>query len=164
MDNDAHTYHVITGRTEFREAIRRAFAKAADVGCREMWICDPDFADWPLGEVEVVDSLTRWASPHRKLTMLALTYDEVLRRHPRFVDWRRRWAHVIDCRAEKDVDAGDIPSLLLAPGVIALRLLDRVRFRASESFENSDFVHCHEMVDAISQRSNEAFPATLLGL
>jgi hypothetical protein len=45
-----------------------------------------------------------------------------------------------------------------------VRLLDRARFRASVSLEPADAVYCREIVDAISQRSSEAFPATTLGL
>ena len=36
-----------TGRTEFTDMIRQAFAAAALQGWREIIVCDPDFEDWP---------------------------------------------------------------------------------------------------------------------
>ena len=47
---DDDTRRIFTSRTEFHDALRSAFAAAADAGCREVWICDDDFADWPLSE------------------------------------------------------------------------------------------------------------------
>ena len=32
-----------------------ALADAARAGCRELWLCDADFADWPLGERAVIE-------------------------------------------------------------------------------------------------------------
>jgi peptidyl-tRNA hydrolase len=157
--------HRTTGsRGEFLDAIRSAFGDIAAQGCREVWICDVDFSDWPLSERQVVDSLTRWAYAHRKLTILATSFDEFHRRHARFVEWRRQWSHVVECRAADQIEPGDMASLLFAPGVVSVRLLDRMRYRASVSLDQADAVQCREMVDAISQRSSEAFPATTLGL
>ena len=158
------THRVTTTRGEFLDAIRDAFADAAEQGCRELWIVDADFADWPLSERQVVDSPTRWAYAHRKLSVLASTYEEFHRRHARFVEWRRQWSHAVECRVLEDLQPGDMPSILLAPGVVTVRLLDRVHYRASVSLERADAVQCRELVDAISQRSCEAFPATTLGL
>ena len=158
------TQCVTTTRREFLDAIRAAFADVAAQGCREMWICDVDFADWPLSERSVVESLTRWAYAHRKLTVLSITYDEFHRRHARFVEWRRQWSHVVECRQVDAVEPGDMPSILLAPGVVTVRLLARIHYRASVSLESADAVQCREIIDAISQRSSEAFPATTLGL
>ena len=158
------THRVTTTRGEFLEAMRNAFADAGSEGCREMWICDVDFADWPLSERPVIESLTRWAYAHRKLTVLSTTYEEFHRRHARFVEWRRQWSHVVECRLMDEIEPGDMPSILLAPGVVTVRLLDRARFRANVSLEPADAVYCREIVDAISQRSSEAFPATTLGL
>lgn len=157
-------HRVFTGRSEFFEAIGGAFADIAAAGCREVWIADVDYADWPLGERDVVESLTRWAMSHRKLTVLAQTFDEVPRRHPRFAEWRRQWSHAVECRQLDDIEPGEMPTLLLAPGVVTVRLFDHVHLRGSVSSEAADAIRCRELVDAISQRSVEAFPATTLGL
>ena len=98
---------LITSRKTFHEALYRAFAEAAAVGCRELWLCDANFADWPLGERAVVGHLGQWAGSQRRLTLLATTFDEVGQRHPRWVEWRRQWSHVVHCRTNTDLEAGD---------------------------------------------------------
>lgn len=157
-------HRIFTTRSEFIDAVRQAFADAATVGCRELWLADPDYADWPLGERDVIEQLTRWAMSHRKLTMLAQGFDDVVRRHPRFVEWRRQWSHVVECRQLDDLEPGQLPTLLLAPGVVSVRLFDREQMRGSVSTDRADEVLCRELVDELSQRGVEAFPSTTLGL
>ncbi len=161
-EDDMH--RIITSRNEFHEALRSAFAAAADAGCREIWICDDDFADWPLGERAVVEQLTRWAESHRSFTVIARNFDAIARRHARWVEWRRTWSHVVHCRANNELEAGQMPTMLLAPGAVSVRLLDTVHYRGSVSREPADAVVWREAIDAILQRSEEAFPATMLGL
>ncbi len=151
-------------RHDFQETVRRAFAHVADVGCRELFISDTNFADWPLGESAVIQSLTRWAFAHRKLTVLAQSFDDFHQRHPRWVMWRRQWAHVVECRAFADGEPGDVPSALLAPGVVSVRLIEPLRYRGSVSFEAADALRVREGLDDVLQRSEEAFPASTLGL
>jgi hypothetical protein len=155
-----------TGRASFQAALRDWFAEAAAAGCRELVLCDPDFADWPLGESAVIDSLTAWAGPQRRLTLLALNFDAVARRHPRFVAWRARWSHLVTCRALPELQADDVPVLAVAtmPAVIALRVFEPLRHHGVVSREPADSLVAKEQTDAISQRSVEAFPVTSLGL
>lgn len=155
---------LITSRNEFHEALRLAFASAAEVGCREIWLVDADFNDWPLGERAVIDHLTQWAHSHRRLTLLAQTFDDFARRHTRWVEWRRQWAHVVHCRTNTDIEASRIPTLWLAPGLLMVRLSDPVHHRGIRSTEAADLLHARETIDAVLQRSQEAFPATTLGL
>ena len=154
----------ITTRVEFHDALREAVQALADEGAREVWISDEDFADWPLNERAVIEQLTRWAQAHRKLTVIARHYDEVVRRHPRWVEWRRQWSHVVECRAFEDAEAGQIPTLLLAPSKMVVHLADPQRHRGSVSREAGDLLRHRETIDAVSQRSVESFPPTLLGL
>ncbi len=154
----------IAGREAFQAAVREALAEAAAAGWREIWLCDADFVRWPLGERGVIDSLTRWAGAHRRLTLLALDYDEVSRRHARFAQWRRQWVHVVHCRALQELQSNDVPVLLHAPGGLTLRLFDPLRFLGTVSRDAADGVSAREEIDAISQRSTEAFPATTVGL
>ncbi|MBC7993789.1 MAG: hypothetical protein H7Z15_11155 [Rhizobacter sp.] len=155
---------IITSRTEFHDALRQSFDLMADEGCREVFIADPTFADWPLGERVVIESLTRWAYAHRKLTVLAQNFDDFTRRHPRWVEWRRQWTHVVECRALAEDDAGKLTGLFLAPGLVTLRVLDAEHYRASLSFDPADAIRVRDNLDALLQRSEEAFPATNLGL
>ena len=155
---------ILSSRSGFHEALRAAFDEAASVGCREIWMCDTDYADWPLSETAVIDSLHRWAMAHRKLTVIAQSFDDLARRHARWVAWRRHWSHVVECRTNTELEAGQMPTLLLAPGCVALRLVDAQRYRGSVSRELADAVRMREQIDAVLQRSAEAFPVTTLGL
>jgi hypothetical protein len=157
-------YSLISSRGQFHDALRSAFAEAAAVGCREMWLCDVDFSDWPLNEVAVIESLTQWAKAHRKLTVLAQTFDEIPRRHARWVAWRRNWSHIVECRSNNELEAGQMPTMLLAPGLFTIRLVDPVRYRGSVSRDVADAVQGRELIDAVMQRSEQAFPVTNLGL
>jgi hypothetical protein len=155
---------LITSRSEFHAALRLAFAEAAAKGSRELWLCDNDFADWPLGERAVIEQLGLWAASSRKMTLVALTFDEVSRRHARWVQWRQQWSHIVDCRTNTDFEAGELPTLFLATGTLTVRLPDPVHHRGSVSRQKADEVRCKEVIDAVLQRSVEAFPATTTGL
>ena len=156
----------IAGRAEFGAAGRAVLADAADHGTRELWLVDPDFALWPLGERETVALLLRWSQggPGRRITYVAHSFDDVARRHPRFVAWRRDWAHVISCRAVGEVDASEVPTLLLAGDGLGLQLLERQHVRGRWFRDEASWRTWREIVDALLQRSAEAFPATTLGL
>lgn len=161
---EASERRVISTRGEFHDALRQALAEAAQTGCREILLCDVDFADWPIGERAVIESLTKWAYAHRRLTMIANHFDEVPRRHARFVEWRRTYAHVVDCRANDELEAGQMPTMLLAPGLVGVRLVDPVHYRGSVTHDTADLLPWREALDAVLQRSSAAFPATNLGL
>ena len=155
---------LINSRGEFHDALRAAFAAAADAGSREIWLCDDDFDDWPLNERGVIDDLTRWAESHRSLSVVARNFDTITRRHARWVEWRRTWSHVVRCWTNDELEAGQMPTMLLAPGAASVRLVDPLRYRGSVSREPADAIVWRETVDAVLQRAQEAFPATTLGL
>ena len=152
-----------TGRTEFTDMIRQAFAAAAQQGWREIVVCDPDFGDWPLGERVVVQALNEWSKTGRKFTMLAGNYDEVLRKHARFVTWRRTWAHIVECRANASAAGDETPSVLLGPGWVFERL-DLQRCTGVAGSEPARRVALRERLNERLLKSSPAFPATTLGL
>jgi hypothetical protein len=154
----------ITSRAEFLDAIRSSFAAAAQEGAGEIVIVDPTFADWPLNDRAVIESLAAWVDARRSLTLLAHGFDEIARRQSRFVEWRRQWTHVVHCRNDPELEAEQVPTILLAPGVTCVRLLDRVRHRGTVSNRPVEMADCRETLDALLQRSVEAFPVTPLGL
>jgi hypothetical protein len=154
----------LSSRQEFQQALRQAFQTAAQQGTRELFISDPDFSLWPLGEVAVVQSLTDWAMSHRQITMLAQNYDDLVKRHPRFVVWRRQWAHVVHCRTPENAELETVPSMLIAPGLVTLRAWDTRHFRASVSNKPEDELQAREEIGALLQRSVDSFPASVLGL
>jgi hypothetical protein len=157
-------YTLITSRSAFHNALREAFRTLADAPARNVFLSDLDFADWPLNDAGVVDELTRWARPHRRLTLLAGHFDEFARRHARWVAWRRTWSHVVDCQAADEADLADVATQFLIPGVLVVRLVDRVAYRGSASRSEADLTQAQDLLDAILQRSQASFPATTLGL
>lgn len=154
----------IGSRKEFHEAIRAALSQAADAGAGEICLVDADFLDWPLNERAVVETLTRWAASRRKLVLFAHRFDELPRSAPRFTEWRRQWSHIVQCRTDPDLEAQQVPTFMLVPGEVTVKLLDPVRHRGIVSGRASDQVQCQEAIDALLQRSVEAFPPTTLGL
>lgn len=162
--SDAPQRQPIDSRSGFHAALREAFDELARTGCREIWLVDEDFADWPLNEPAVIEALSRWAISHRRCTVLARQFDVIARRHPRWVEWRRTYAHVVQCRSNDELQPGEMPTMLLAPGLASVRLFDPLRHRGALSRDPSDAVVWRDAIDALLQRSQEAFPATTLGL
>jgi hypothetical protein len=161
---DGISPRLITDRGDFQRALREVFAALPGSDCRELWLCDEDFADWPLGEVAVVEALGQWINSRRKLVVVARHYDEVLRRHPRWVTFRRQWAHVVDCQGAEAADIRPLPVLLIASGACVLRLADATQHRGRLSIDLGDIRLSREGIDAILQQSGPAFPATTLGI
>lgn len=151
------------GRVAFAGLVRQAFVAAAERGWREIIICDASFEDWPLGERVVAQALNDWAKSGRTLTMLAQNYDEVTRRHARFVTWRRTWSHVIECRGSGPVAASDLPSAFWSPDWVFERL-DLVRSTGVAGAEAARRVALKERLSEKLLRSSPGFPATTLGI
>lgn len=155
----------IDGRVAFQHAVREALAECARRGDPELVLCDADFSQWPLGERDVMAAFDAWAQSRRRLTVLASSYDDVVRRHPRWVAWRRTWAHIVECRALSPGEAGPCPTLLLVPtGPLTLRLHDTERYRGTWSTEPRDATEARELLDALHPHTVESFGATTLGL
>lgn len=150
------------GRQDFRRWLRKALAVAARDGWPELLLSDTDFADWPLGEQAVVASLQQWARPGRRLRMLAERYDEVVRRHARFVQWRVRFDHLVHCHAAP-AERQRLPSLLGGPAWL-LHRLDLLRCRGLASGDAAWCRARRESLEAAWRQSSPAFPATVLGL
>jgi hypothetical protein len=160
---------VVDSSAEVRQMLRQALQRVAEQGGRELCWLDPDFADWPLSEPELLDALHRWALPHRKLHLLASTDYETLRRvHPRFVHWRQAHDHVVQARAFDPADLAERSTpapmgLLLAPGLLTMKLW--TPSRASLSVQDArEEAMAREWFDAIEQRSTDSFASSTLGL
>ena len=160
----ADTLTQIASRADFHDAVRNALAMAAEQGASEIFLVDPHFDDWPLNERGVVESLGRWALSRRRIVVFAHDFDEMARRAPRFAAWRCQWSHIVQCRSDPELEEAQVPTLLFVPGMLGVRLLDRVRYRGTVSGRPADHVECREAIDALLQRSVEAFPPTTLGL
>jgi hypothetical protein len=153
----------IDGRSDFTAALRLALSRAASERARDLCIVDPDFSSWPLDDAQGLDALSAWARlPKRRMLMIAGRFDDVSRRYPRFTEWRRTFAHMVECRAT-EVEASQIPTLMLA-GAHSLHLADRLRWRGHWLADDSEISAWREVVDVLMQRSEGDFPANTLGL
>jgi hypothetical protein len=151
------------GRTAFQQLVRDALASAAREGWRELILSDASFEDWPLAERAVAESLQAWSAPGRHMTLLAKRYDEVVRRHARFVTWRQTWSHIIEARACPTADPLDLPSAIWSPGWV-LERRDIERSRGFSGSEPERRLALRETLQEWLQKSSPSFPATTLGL
>lgn len=155
----------IEGWRDFGERLRAALAMGAAEPA-DWHLSDPDFAQWPLGELAVVDALRQGmlAHPRTRWTLLAARFDAFPRQHPRWLTWRQTWAHRVHCLQASEDDAAQIRPMLLWPGRLGLRLLDGLSGRGVWTTEPATLLTWQADFDVISQRSTEAMPSTTLGL
>ena len=152
-----------TGRDAFADLIRLALVTAAAQGWREIILCDPDFEDWPLGERAVTQALNDWSKPGRKLTLLAENYDALVRRHARFVTWRRTWAHIVECSQAQAAQPDSLLSALWSPDWVMERL-DLPRYSGKAGSEVARRLALKERLNEVLLHSSPGFPASTLGL
>ena len=152
-----------SGHESFRGHVRAGLWAAAEQGWSTLLLSDADFRHWPLGEREVVEALTRWVRGAQRFNMLARTYDEVPRLHPRFVEWRRLWSHKIDCRVCREADATALPSALWSPGWV-LQRLDLLHSNGLCGDDPARRLLLREQIDGWLARGTPGFPAYTLGL
>lgn len=151
------------GRAAFQQLVRDALATAAREGWRELVLADATFEDWPLGERSVDESLHAWSRQGRHIILLAKHYDEVVRRHARFVLWRKQWSHIIDARGSRNADALDFPSAIWTPHWV-MRRLDLEHSTGVSGAEPDRRVQLREHLDEWMHKCSPAFPASTLGL
>lgn len=151
------------GREAFAQCVRDALVVAGQRGWREIVVCDATFEDWPLHERAVNEALGAWAKTGRRFVMVASRYDMVLRQHARFVQWRKTWDHIIECRANRHTDPSDFPSAMVAPEW-AMQRLDLVRSTGVCSDAPAYRMRVRETLDELLSVSGPGFPATTLGL
>ena len=113
----------------------------------------------------LLEDLSRWIKlPQRRLVLLAHRYEQVERRHPRFVAWRRLWTHAVDAWSPSDGVEVNLPTLLLDDQRLCLQLHDKHYWRGRVSQDEGTVRQWHDEVDALLQRCEAAFPAHPLGL
>lgn len=151
------------GRVAFQQLVRDALACAAREGWRELVLSDASFEDWPLGERAVAQSLSDWARAGHRVVLLARRWDEVARRHARFVSWRQTWSHRIEARVCTQADPLELPSAIWSPGWVMHRL-DAPRCMGYSGADSERRVALRELLDAWLLKSTAGFPAVTLGL
>ena len=148
------------GREAWQQALRQLLADPGAACC----LYSADYADWPLQEAAVVDALDAWALTRRQpcLRMLARRYDGLTRAAPRFVDWRARFAHLIECRELPDgVDEPAEGMLLADHGMIAKAV---EHGRAGVHCRGAAWLGAMQRWEAAWARAHPAFAAYTLGL
>ncbi len=156
----------IDGPEDFAPAVRWAVATAIADGARTITAVDTAFGEnWPSDDPDLHRQLATWLRlPQRRLVLLAAGFDDVPRLHPRFVQWRRDWAHAITPMQAPEEWATTLPTVLLDDRRVSVVRLDAVSGRGRASLEPRTRLHWHDQTDAVLQRASPAFPVTTLGL
>lgn len=152
-----------SGPAAFAQRIRDTIDHAARYQWKQMVWADEDFLDWPLYERSVVEALQAWAGKGRMLHLLARRFDAFPRLHPRFVTWRQRWDHIIDCRICAQVQGIDLPSALWTPDY-AVQRVDVERSIGWSGVERQRVSAIRAEMDECAKHSSPGFAATTLGL
>jgi len=151
-------------RRSFVDALHEALRLALSQRCRRMVWADADFADWPLDDAALLQTLVDWLRlPQRQLQLLAAE-PERLRQRARFMATYGLWTHAITVAEATDEDAPLLPCLLLAEGVARVELLDKAHWRGQAGDDPLALRRARERLDALLQRSTPALPYTPLGL
>lgn len=151
------------GRLAFADRVRLALFTAARQGWSSLLLSDPDFADWPLGERPVIEALNAWAGRGRQLQLLARDYTSLRLQHPRFVQWRVTWSHLVEAQQCAGTAAADLPSAIWSP-VWAMERADLPRCTGRSGADPALRVALRERLDRVWQQGAPGFPATTLGL
>jgi hypothetical protein len=151
------------GRKAFASLVRQTLAAAAGHGWNDWWWCDPDFADWPLGEREGVQALNQWARRGRRLHLLARDFQTLRQTHVRLVQWRVTWDHLIDVKACPSAAMDDFPSGIWTPGW-CLHRIDVPRSVVLCTDEPQRRTLFRQQLQGWWDQGSPAFPATTLGL
>lgn len=155
----------IDTRASFAQGVLWALQAADARGARSLCWVDESFADWPLGDPILLDTLTRWLQrPQRRLLMLAAEFDQMATRQPRFTAWRPAWSHLIEARAPAPEVAIDLPTLALDDGPVVLCLHDRLNWRGLAAVDATRARAWRDRIDVALQQSEPAWPVRPLGL
>jgi hypothetical protein len=161
----AETPPTIHSRSAFADALRWAFARAVRRHARHIVCIDPHFADWPLDDAALLESLTQWLkTPQRRIVLLADSYDEMARRHPRFVRWRGDWVHAVDAQVPADEDRGELPRVWVDDDSTSVELIDAVHWNGHAMTDSRVARLWRERIDALLQRSQPGMPLYRTGL
>lgn len=160
----------LEGWAEIEAGLKTLLREALMQGSRRLVVLDPDFTHWPWSDNDLLHELAQWGRTGRHLEMLAPDYLACERRHPRFMQWRMHFNHLLRIASFEPGEAGpDWPTgLLAAANGPTLRLLEleegRARWVRSGPHLAADRQAALELFDAIAQRSSPAWPLTQLGL
>ena len=130
-------------------------------------LSDRNFEHWPLGQRAVVDAFQQWAmSSAREIrcSLLAGNFDGFILKHPRWLNWRKLWAHRVLCRQAPEELFFSVPTILALPGKIGLRVVEPLVGRGLWTRDPTVIGDWLSEVYVILQQSSEGMPTTTLGL
>jgi hypothetical protein len=149
----------------FAAAITWGLGAAHARGARRLLLVDRDFADWPLSEPDVLQTIQAWVRlPQRKLVLLAADFDELPRRHPRFLTWRRDWAHAVEAFAAPAELSERLPCVLVDDGPVCVQRFAGPQVRGRAEMNAQAARRWRDEIDAALQQSSPALPVQTLGL
>jgi hypothetical protein len=155
----------IDSRGDFVAALHELSQLALQQGTPRMLWADDRFAEWPLDDAVLLETLSAWLKPpQRRLVLLANDFVEVQRWRPRFVAWYRLWSHAVTAYSPAEDAPAALPSLAWAEGSAMVHLSDPERWRGWIGTDAATLRQWRDRIDAVLQRSVPAFPATTLGL
>lgn len=151
------------GRHAFAQLVRDALACAARDGWNQIILADANFEDWPMNERSVVKSLHSWSKTGRHITLLAHSFETVMRKQPRWVSWRKTWSHIIECRQCRQADPLDFPSAIWSRSW-AMQRINLPLCQGVSGAQAERRIHLRELLDEKIRNSSPGFPASVLGL
>lgn len=155
----------IDTRTSWVQALLWGFDAAMEAGARQIVCVDPDFAHWPLDDAALHSALAGWLRrPQRRLVLLAAHFDEVPRRHPRFMRWRRDWAHALSPLVVPEDMAAGLPQRLVDDGAVSVQLFDPTHWRGRAARDARTAQALRLDTDAFLQHAGPALSLNVLGL
>lgn len=155
----------LRSQADFHEALRWSLQHASHARSRQLVWVDPDFSAWPLDDTALLDALSAWLRlPMRRLVLLAYRFDGVERMHPRFVAWRRHWAHAIDAWSPSEGVEARLPTLLIDDQALCLQVFDQTHWRGRLSLDPASVRQWRDEIDALLQRCEASFAVHHLGL
>lgn len=152
-----------SGHAQFAELVRTALRAAIERNWSEITVCDADFAAWPFAYRDTHELLQQWSQTGRRFTILAHGYRHIEQNQHRFVQWRRRWSHIIEARSLAQLPAADFPSLMLTPEWVCRRTQTEFSIGHAGD-ERWRRVAVREQLQELLAQSAPAWPATTLGL
>lgn len=158
----------IDGWPDWQRHVRAALTEAAHHSM-PLFMQDDDFAHWPLGERASVDSFEQWVMGGRQAqaTLVALTWEPLVRLQPRWLRWRTTWAHRVRCLSLPGDQVNSLEGFqpcLVLKGQLLLRVVDPEHGRGLWTRDAAELQAFWHRGDAISQRSHDSGISTTLGL
>lgn len=153
------------GWLSFQDRLLAGMAVAA-VQPADLIFCDVDFKHWPMGSVSMLDAFHQWvmASSVAQCRLMAAHFDEMPRRHPRWLAWRQPWGHRVKClQMPEDVAQSVVPTFIVKDQ-LGIRVIDSLTGAGLWTRDIGTVREWTLEVDVISQQCHEAMPSTTLGL